>query len=284
MAEVLGVVASGISVVSFALQLAENIKKLKEFVDNVRDAPEDIKHTIHELETLNLQLADVEKELQQNPITTMNNSSLQQCVANCKKGTTTLDLIVRDLDKEIGRRRKRASIRAWFKKDTLDKYARRLESAKSSLMFSYLIYSNNAQTKLIVDMQKTILTPANTPINNTTTIITTTTTSTDITPRPRSTQKAQAGKLYKIDALAWLIGKAWHIQFEGSSNNWGLRFQTYDVLPDDHQIFQYCRQGDLDGVKHMFMSGQASPFCKTEWGYTLLHVSFVTKVHAFPDY
>lgn len=47
MAEVLGVVASGISVASFAIQLADSIKKLEKFVDNVRDAPEDIKYTIH---------------------------------------------------------------------------------------------------------------------------------------------------------------------------------------------------------------------------------------------
>jgi len=42
MAEALGVIASGISVVSLAIQIAECVQKLRNFCSLMRDAPRDV--------------------------------------------------------------------------------------------------------------------------------------------------------------------------------------------------------------------------------------------------
>jgi hypothetical protein len=61
MAETLGVVSSGMAVVSLAIQLAENIKKLKDFCQAVREAPDNLLRVIDELETLSSVLEGVDR-------------------------------------------------------------------------------------------------------------------------------------------------------------------------------------------------------------------------------
>lgn len=272
MAEVLGVVASGISVASFAIQLADSIKKLKDFVDDVRDAPEDIKYTIHELDTLNLQLADIEKELQQNPASTSNDTSLQQCLSLCQKGTSALDSIVKDLESEMKTRKRRTAVKTWLKKGILEKYDKRLERAKSSLMLSYLIYTKNVQTKLIIEVRQAVLFPPATATTANTTV------QQDMIGHSRKqtciNKQPQDKKRYHLNLTLWLIAKAWNTTLSQSVTGWNIHFRSYAVIPEDSPIFTACRKGDLKTVKILFNSGQASPFCKGErFGSTPLHVS-----------
>ena len=48
--------------------------------------------------------------------------------------------------------------------------------------------------------------------------------------------------------------------------------QTYRVVPRDSQIFNYCREGDLQNVKLLFSHGKASVWDIDEYGQTPLHV------------
>jgi hypothetical protein len=63
MAEMFGVVASGISVVSLAFQVADSIKKLKDFCDLVKGALEDICLTLNEIEAMTAVLGDIDKSI-----------------------------------------------------------------------------------------------------------------------------------------------------------------------------------------------------------------------------
>ena len=47
---------------SFAIQLADAVKKLSEFCSSVQDAPEDIKTIVRDLQTLSNILHEIEKE------------------------------------------------------------------------------------------------------------------------------------------------------------------------------------------------------------------------------
>ncbi|KAG4439614.1 hypothetical protein IFR05_004909 [Cadophora sp. M221] len=52
MAEILGVVASGISVASLAIQIADNLNKVISFCESIREAPADIQQLILQLHLL----------------------------------------------------------------------------------------------------------------------------------------------------------------------------------------------------------------------------------------
>ena len=64
MAEVLGVVAGGAGLLSLSIQLLESAKKLKNFNDSVRNAPERLVTLGFELETLSLMLQQLEAHRQ----------------------------------------------------------------------------------------------------------------------------------------------------------------------------------------------------------------------------
>lgn len=140
MAEVLGAIASGISVASFAVQLTESVKKLKDFVSTIKNAPEDVKYTIYQLETLNALLNKMDKEIQPSPSMILENANLRECLALCQQGTNTLVSVATGLESDMKRRR-RNRLKYWSKSDDLEKYNTRIESAKGLLLMSYMMYS-----------------------------------------------------------------------------------------------------------------------------------------------
>jgi hypothetical protein len=54
MAEVIGIVASGISIAQIAGQVASSIVKIKNFWDQVKAAPDDINHLLREVDSFSL--------------------------------------------------------------------------------------------------------------------------------------------------------------------------------------------------------------------------------------
>ena len=65
MAAILGVVSSGMAVVSLAIQVAESIQKVRSFCSFIQSAPDDILLAIEELEILSVVLEHVDRSLQQ---------------------------------------------------------------------------------------------------------------------------------------------------------------------------------------------------------------------------
>ncbi len=61
MAEVLGVVARGISVASLAIQIWDSIQRIKDFCRLVRDAPKDLEYILDDLNIINTLLPRVER-------------------------------------------------------------------------------------------------------------------------------------------------------------------------------------------------------------------------------
>ena len=53
---------------------------------------------------------------------------------------------------------------------------------------------------------------------------------------------------------------------------WNYNIQIYNVLPDTAPILGMVRRGNIEGVQHLFSTGQASPFVRDRSGWTLLDV------------
>lgn len=58
-----------------------------------------------------------------------------------------------------------------------------------------------------------------------------------------------------------------------SYGHWTRTLRFSPVVSADAPIFQFCRSGNVEGVRTLFKSGLASPFDATMNGYTPLHVS-----------
>jgi hypothetical protein len=152
MAEVLGVVASGISVASLAIQIFDSIQRIKEFCRLVRDAPKDLEYIADDLSIINSLLPQVDRIA-----SALNTSSaagletvqydskdsgdgrllIQRSISHCKVAVDALDKLVSDLQMLLSANqslpRRWHSFRAVRRKDEIESVKREIESAKSTL-------------------------------------------------------------------------------------------------------------------------------------------------------
>ena len=152
MAELVGVVASGISIATLAAQIANSVIKLKGYWSNRKEAPEDIRLLIVELEDVQFILSDIEEDQRCNPIlrTASGSISASRCLERCKRGADLLKNLTDKLEAEITSTSKRkktwASAKVILEKDRLQKYKLQLERAFRVLTLSYQFY-----TMLVMD-------------------------------------------------------------------------------------------------------------------------------------
>lgn len=147
MAEVLGIVASGISVGTLAAQIVNSVTKLKSYWNEIKEAPEDIKLLMEEIEDLQLLLTEMEQDRSRNPMsgTILEPSSASKCLSLCKRGAATLKQLADDLGADIDAssrlKRKWTSAKVVLKKDKIVKYQSRLGSAIRLLSLSHQCYT-----------------------------------------------------------------------------------------------------------------------------------------------
>jgi hypothetical protein len=83
----------------------------------------------------------------------------------------------------------------------------------------------------------------------------------------------------RICTPAWLFGKIYEINKVRDSWTCQFNLRSYNILPDDALVFDYAAGGDIEGLKRLFRSKQATPFDREATsGYTALHVSSILKL------
>lgn len=137
----LGVAASAISIASIAIQVGDSILKLKTFWDHVKEAPEEIKYLIDEIETLNLVLSGFSSDETPNGPLSIEPAFSSRCLELCRKGAGILETVVKEIDVEIGKRKRVGSFKAVLKKGTIERLKERMRSAQLMLMLSNQAYS-----------------------------------------------------------------------------------------------------------------------------------------------
>jgi hypothetical protein len=145
MAEVLGVVASGIAVTQAAQSLGVIVLSLSRLWREVRDVPETIRQVLEDIEITGHLVGVIEAEFEEalstsavpsTPLTKL------QCliIQRCRQAHKDLGDLVEDLRADIASSRKRkrlsARVQVVLKKDTLEAYERRLQKALRFLGFA----------------------------------------------------------------------------------------------------------------------------------------------------
>ena len=132
--EGLSAAASGIAVVSVAIQLAESFKKLSDFWKSIKEAPEDIRAISVDLELLSGVLVQIAHETQHvEPDATLI-ATLNGCCFKVKAFTTLLNKIEPGFASTCLRVRKWTAFKAVLKHGELMKFQEALERLKSTLL------------------------------------------------------------------------------------------------------------------------------------------------------
>lgn len=146
MAEALGIIGSGVSIAALAGQIASGVVKLKSYLDQVKDAPEDIHVLVDEIEDLRFLLSDIESDQLRNPYPEMclDNTSVSRCLSHCKRGVERIHRVVVEMEDEfesLGPMRRWKAAKIIWKRDRVDKYRAELAGAVRLLTLSYQIYT-----------------------------------------------------------------------------------------------------------------------------------------------
>lgn len=147
MAEVLGVVASGIAVVDAAGQIGSGIMKLKKLWSEVKDVPETINSLMQQLELLTVVIGEMET-IQQSSVgdamRPFNSQGMQLSMMRCREAMDTLDHLVSKLamhvDSEQRSKRARAKLKVALSKDNLAQCHDRLKDTVQLLQFAQGCY------------------------------------------------------------------------------------------------------------------------------------------------
>jgi hypothetical protein len=137
MAEIFAAVASGAGLVSLAIQLLESSQKLKGLYNVTKDAPKNVKNLCFDLETLSLQLRQLEQHRQHDHL---NTELLDRCIAQCERRTERVSDVVDEMARYISRSAAFGRLYAAFKEPEVEKLLYELEHAKSSLSLTYISY------------------------------------------------------------------------------------------------------------------------------------------------
>lgn len=140
MAELVGLVASGISIAQLASQVGGCIIKLKGYWGQVQQAPDDIAHLLREIDSLNLILSHIQND-QSHGEFVADNLCMPQSLQLCKEGADELSNLVAELATKIegkaGLKKKSGSVKITLKNDEVKRLKRRMKSAIRLLSLAY---------------------------------------------------------------------------------------------------------------------------------------------------
>lgn len=129
----LSAAASSIAVASISIQLVGSVKKLCDFWDSVRDAPEDVRAISSDMKLLSTVLSRVAHEAQQNAPDEVLGSALDGCWDKVRVLTRIISEIEPAFDSKCSRVRRWATLKAALRQEKLRRYQDALERLKSTL-------------------------------------------------------------------------------------------------------------------------------------------------------
>ena len=137
----LSAVASGFAVVSIAIQLTDSLKKFADFIDSVREAPEDVESDLSELRMLSSMLEEI--RLQQSSSSNAN-SSVETCLTNLQQNIISFAALANryrpNISSQNSRIQRWSAIRTAFKSEKSNKYRELLSKEKLNLMLALQVF------------------------------------------------------------------------------------------------------------------------------------------------
>jgi hypothetical protein len=145
MADPLSAIASGMSVVSLAIQVAENIKKLKDFCDLMKAAPEEIRLAIDEVETLSLIMEDIDRDMQGELLDPRTKAIVLRSYRLCRNSSEALHSLVTELEQHLVSGSKRGCFKIAMKQEKIENFRKKLEGAKTTMSLANQCYDRALQ-------------------------------------------------------------------------------------------------------------------------------------------
>ena len=281
MAEPLSVVASGMGVAAFALQLAQSVTKIKKFCADVKNAPGELQEILDQIENISTIMARLGREETHSPSSSMNEDILQGSLQICQKAVDRISALASDLQDEMKSRRLRTSVRTVLKQDTIEKMLAKLDRSKTDLHIAYSMYTDARRMKELENLRRCIGEMRDGQIqmmDYTRTVSMHHPEAEDKNmPNPKrrhSTRRKamECSQTLHIQLPRWLCQYAWDVAFVRASGCWTVSLRSFRVLGNDRAIWDVFYEDDVDGIRDLLDRRQLSIHDQTGAGRTLASV------------
>jgi hypothetical protein len=289
--EAFAAVASGAGLVSLAMQILQSSQKLKGLCNASRDAPRTIEDLCFELETLSLQLRQLERHRHLDCLDTT--EVLGRCIAVCERRTTR----VRDLVDAMARYMRRSStfgrVYTAFSEPEMKKLLVELEQAKSSLSLAYISYCQYGlspkgrvrptdikyrswnvrdsgaqmlamqQHRNMLALQQLQLDDIQQNVSRGNSLLTSrlagiSKSDNDVhCTRVQKNHRARQRRMY-LRLPQWLAERTWTIAAYQSQGSWTVEIQPEVWRPFETPALDFIRTGDIVNVRRALTTGELS--------------------------
>ncbi|KAJ5808609.1 hypothetical protein N7474_009878 [Penicillium riverlandense] len=261
MAEVVGVVSSAITFATVVSQVTESIITIRDYWSQFRDAPNDLKCLMRDLELFGLILAEIEEDLSQDAFAFALKGSKHalQSLEFCREAATNLqtisDDLLHDMNSSSHLRKSYAAAKVVMQRGKVERHIARLRNAIQLLSLSQQSYTSHSKSKPPDSLNDT----------------------TERVSRGKMSHHAHASKyLWRLSLPSWLSSKALEVYSERVQQGWQWVFRTYNVIPSTSKVVSSTVAGNIEDLQNLFATKQASPFDRTDrFGYTLLHYAML---------
>jgi hypothetical protein len=130
MAEAVGI---GVGVLSFAIQIADSLIKLKNFADSMKSAPDELRRLISGIEEIERILNVIESKGKELSGYAGRDDMLPMNVDNCRQAARRLAEITQKIEKTLLQRPKRGRFQYASSQKSLEDASRQLEAEKATL-------------------------------------------------------------------------------------------------------------------------------------------------------
>ena len=143
MADVLGVVASGVGIGSLAIQIASSVQQILDFWSSVKDAPEGIRRLLDELRLLAEVLSTID-DVRDDHSSSAEQTATRKAIQYCHNAAREVDAVVKDIAGGLATSKSwkhRAAVKFVLKDKRITKDLQRLDRAKSMLLLVQQCYT-----------------------------------------------------------------------------------------------------------------------------------------------
>lgn len=136
-----GIISGSLGIVSLAIQVADSGMKLKNFLNSLKDAPDEIKYTIRQIETLDMVLSSCDADEDDQDVSEAASLAMKTCKIFLSQAAADLQVLVKDLELLIGKRKRLGCFKTVLKQSTIENLRQRLRDAQDLLVLANQYYS-----------------------------------------------------------------------------------------------------------------------------------------------
>ncbi|KAK5163363.1 uncharacterized protein LTR77_010736 [Saxophila tyrrhenica] len=277
MADPLSIAGGVVGIVAFTQQLVEATIKIKAFFKDVKNAPKEIENYVNHLGHASKVLERLARDRDDDELDeAIYNESLELFHQALDPITT----LVNELEAKMKARRW-ARFGVALKDKQIQDMLLKLDRSTSQLHFAFNIVETARMKRLMATCQQQA-----SEIRKQLVMLTTTLqlqqgsdqkSDTSVDRRPTKERKANTFHRNKvrIQLPRWLWQVVWDISWESAACGWTVSLQPVTIIPDEHEVWWICRNGDLDGLIYLLETRKIGLNVQDEYGDTLWKASML---------